>query len=673
MIDMLMFLRTFVKKLVKKIVITLAVGGISTAIVIIFLNSLHIVNFPDSTATLQKQDAEIYTLLNDKSLNNTPGKKSVMKAYRIAMCPLVGIGCSLNASESDKYFDHSLMGYMSHAIVIPFKNMPASGIQDTYDTLANAGFVPHAMAAEGIGFGAIKPFRDIWKIFRNICYGLLAVVMVVMGILFLFRVKLGAQTAITMEAALPRIVIALLLITFSYSIAGFLIDLMYLLMALVISILGQGINLPPAGISKLQNAFMTAGAGDLLSVLLPQWSEMWKLSYAILDIFPIAIRQFIHYLSGGIIFITISYVMALIRSVGITEAFNGVAGLTFSWGNLPGVIISLLLITPILAIVSYWALPFFMALIIYLTVFFLFLRIFLMLVSTYLRILLMVLLAPFYMLFEAIPGQNSFSYWFRNMLGELITFPTIAGILMIGYLIVFLLTQAQPDAAPGLVTIIDTTIPFTPAPDATSELWQPPFLYGIDQRAFIVILGMGFIFIIPDLVQQFKNMLGVKPPPINVGLGAFFAGGGAAMMGAGMLVKGSLGLVQGIYGKDAGLARLGGLRQFGERMRQPFMTITKPDGSKLRGRKAYDYEQNMKGSATGSGTGTPPETGGKAIVDPSTAPQPQPQTPAAGQPPPTESTTTMSSDKGESNVTRTASGIYIAPKPPSKKDPNPGG
>ncbi len=61
---------------------------------------------------------------------------------------------------------------------------------------------------------------SIWSITRNVAFGLMAVVMLVVGILIITRKKVSAQTSVTVQQALPQVVIAVILITFSYPIGA---------------------------------------------------------------------------------------------------------------------------------------------------------------------------------------------------------------------------------------------------------------------------------------------------------------------------------------------------------------------------------------------------------------------------------------------------------------------
>src|SRR5258708_14361646 len=50
--------------------------------------------------------------------------------------------------------------------------------------------------------------------------------------MIMFRVKISPQVVVSVQSALPKIAIALVLVTFSYAIAGFLIDIMYVFVGL---------------------------------------------------------------------------------------------------------------------------------------------------------------------------------------------------------------------------------------------------------------------------------------------------------------------------------------------------------------------------------------------------------------------------------------------------------
>ncbi len=89
------------------------------------------------------------------------------------------------------------------------------------NNIQNKQIVQPAFADEGFGFGALGPILEVWKTFRNASYFIFVLGFIVYGFMIMFRIKINPQTAITIQLALPKLIITLLLITFSYAIARF--------------------------------------------------------------------------------------------------------------------------------------------------------------------------------------------------------------------------------------------------------------------------------------------------------------------------------------------------------------------------------------------------------------------------------------------------------------------
>lgn len=115
---------------------------------------------------------------------------------------------------------------------------PAANTQ-TYlaDVFNSAGMLGAQPAyAQGFGFSALTPVLSAWKIFRNVAYFFFVVIFLIIGFMIMFRQKISGQAVVTAQQAIPTIIIALVTVTFSYAIAGLMIDLMYLFMYLLIGI-----------------------------------------------------------------------------------------------------------------------------------------------------------------------------------------------------------------------------------------------------------------------------------------------------------------------------------------------------------------------------------------------------------------------------------------------------
>lgn len=512
----------------KKIALVSVVIGTVITLFVYFINKDKPKIDPDQVT---KNREMYYSILKDKRFETKEGKV-IKSVYRAMLCSTVGETCTENPKDGDKFYSKSIFGSVAHLITLPYANPPASGVMWAMNGLQNAGFIPKTYAATGIGFAAISPLANLWKVFRDISYSILVLVMVIIGFMIMFRMKLNPQTVISMENALPRIVIALLLITFSFPIAGFLIDLMYVMIALSISVLSSHGNFFNA--TEFQNRYLDAGFGEIWMSLFPQKSGQWfggvgsllLLAQSIENILPLVLNQILRVILGGIsAYFAYQWVTAgltaLAPSFKSALAGIGAAGVIEAHGESLSAIgmgiislIGLLVAGPIGFVLGY---GFLLGIVLFLlligTVVLMLFRIFFLLFATYIRILLMVIFSPLFMLFEAIPGKSPFAWWIRNLIAELLTFPVVVVLFIVTYVIV------NTAASPGVGA-------------SGNQLWQPPFLTDLNPNAFTIILGFGIMFLIPDFIKLVKELLGAKGLPVSLGLGTFFAGAGAVVGGA---------------------------------------------------------------------------------------------------------------------------------------------
>lgn len=61
---------------------------------------------------------------------------------------------------------------------------------------------------------------EMWKIVRNISYGLLATVSLISGVMIIARKQINPQTVVTVQLVIPKLIIAAVLVTFSYVIGS---------------------------------------------------------------------------------------------------------------------------------------------------------------------------------------------------------------------------------------------------------------------------------------------------------------------------------------------------------------------------------------------------------------------------------------------------------------------
>jgi hypothetical protein len=243
---------------------------------------------------------------------------------------------------------------------------PASSQTYLADVLESANIIPQAQA-QGLGFSALDPVLNVWKIFRNVAYLFFVIVFLIIGFMIMFRQKISGQTVVTAQQAIPGVIVALIFVTFSYAIAGFLIDLMYLLMYLMI-----GLFQPVGGTEWIsKNIFIAArdivfGVGDNLSAATTVNQAVQGFVGSIVNPLEGAIADVLGWIGG----ITV----ALIVSVAILIA-------TF--------------------------------------------KIFFELIKTYVTIVLSIATSPLMLMLGAIPGRNNLAQWLKLIAGNLMAFPTV--------------------------------------------------------------------------------------------------------------------------------------------------------------------------------------------------------------------------------------------------------
>lgn len=102
----------------------------------------------------------------------------------------------------------------------------------------NFGITKHAYAASntnyGIGFNRLQSLITVWAKFRDLAYLFFVLAFTIIGLAIIFRVKIDARTVMTIQNQIPKVIVALVLVTFSFAIAGFLIDLMYVLIYFIV-------------------------------------------------------------------------------------------------------------------------------------------------------------------------------------------------------------------------------------------------------------------------------------------------------------------------------------------------------------------------------------------------------------------------------------------------------
>lgn len=362
--------------------------------------------------------------------------------------------------QSIKDSANNLLGYNSGIDTVAnlvVRNQ-ISGIAYTKNLLSKFNPVTK-VDAQGFGYttGA-NSIQKLWKISRDLSYMLLVIAVIVLAFMIMFRRKINPQTVITIQSALPKIIVAVILITFSYAIAGFLIDLMYVVIAIIAAFIqSQGLTdaATPAALFK----DFTTGE-NAIGLLFEFWFAFMLTSLA--SIF-----------SGG--------VMTWIGGIFLT-------------------IFAILTIFPILL----W-----------------FVKIIILLIKTFVNIVLGIVLGPLQILLGTVVPGAGFGPWLRNIVSHLAVYPVMALFFFLAFFFLaqsINQTLFRGRSVSGFATIF----PFNPKVDVIQgNTWAPPLTTGATKGEALLWALVAFVIIgmIPKTMEIIKAAIQGKPFDYGSGLG----------------------------------------------------------------------------------------------------------------------------------------------------------
>lgn len=80
----------------------------------------------------------------------------------------------------------------------------------------------------GLGYNVLMPMMGLWQWSRNVVYIFYVIIVILLSFLILFRSSLSGQNVITILNSIPSLILSLVLVSLSYPIAGFFVDLIYI-------------------------------------------------------------------------------------------------------------------------------------------------------------------------------------------------------------------------------------------------------------------------------------------------------------------------------------------------------------------------------------------------------------------------------------------------------------
>lgn len=351
-----------------------------------------------------------------------------------------------NANDTVNYNPLKIAGYNGNSgaikgvgtmIAFLYKNPPASGVEYLADVGRSFGLVK-PVYAQGVGFTAMQQILPAWKAARNVAYIFFIIAFIISGFAIMFRMKISPQTVISIQNALPKMIVALILVTFSYAIAGLLIDISYLFLYLAVLAFGQTGWIDTAKEQvKLTNLNFWGGFGEIYGGSV---KAMWSVVGAEID----------SMLTGGPV------IGGLLGAA--LASIIGIIGTIIIW------IVALVLMF----------------------------KLFFSLVACYVQVILLIFIGPILIAFDALPnGKNGFKGWLNKLMGNIMVFPGVAFMLMVG-------------------NIMSSKI--------NISAWNPP-LFGDRHDLAGPIFGFGILMMTAKMPEIIKGLFKIKDEGYGTAIG----------------------------------------------------------------------------------------------------------------------------------------------------------
>ena len=287
---------------------------------------------------------------------------------------LYAFGTYINGPEGAQIEDRKETGainYAKNSIAFYYETQPVATkiyIADVIKNVQHFGATP--AYAQGVGFSGLNPVLEVWKAFRNLSYFLFILVFIGVGFMIMFRTQINHQAVVTAQLALPKIIITLVLITFSYAIAGLVIDSIYLLIYFMTSIFASAGLI--GNVQAARDSLFNQSIWQLGNSLFVWESNQWSAATAFSQLL-----------------------------VGWNTSFH-------------------------------WVTDVLMWLILGLAILIALVRTFFQLLASYVAIIMSVVFAPLQLIPNAFPGNESFKGWIMNLLANAAVFPVVAAMILVG-------------------------------------------------------------------------------------------------------------------------------------------------------------------------------------------------------------------------------------------------
>lgn len=372
---------------------------------------------------------------------------------------------------------------------------------------SNFGIIQPAAAQSFNGFESLEPLAPMWISIRNVAYLIFVVIFIIIGLGIMLRIKIDPRTVMTLQNQIPRIIISILLVTFSYAIVGLMIDLMWLATYTGINVLTESnpaVTNPP-GCWKDEAGVRSMQPGNSLQKRTGE--SMQDNVFSVFD--TISEGESIGFIDetgcyGGIMATTqtVSNVVGgLVKELvqklvmgGLTDELDPAkepqcrADRIFAKGILSDCLIEATGLTPgaMVAGIIGWIANIISKIIILCVILWTLFRIWFALLRAYIMIILYTISAPLWIIMGLLPSKPlGFEKWFRRIFANLAVFPATIMLFLIAAILANSMSFYNPD----------------------NKAFAPPLIGNPNIAYFGYLIAFGILLVTPSLLDILRSSL----------------------------------------------------------------------------------------------------------------------------------------------------------------------
>lgn len=425
-------------------------------------------------ATISVEDTYIDTVETVSSITETESENVQSLDWKNTTAKTINIGVAICPQCYDTYENLAKNPNVSPSTKAGFVGMANDGLKammynppsiDIGSHLAREwvpGYEDSNTSAYAGGYEELQNsgVESIWIRTRNIAYLFFVVVMIVAGFMIMFRNKLGGQTMVTLGNVLPNIIVALILVTFSFAIVGLIIDFGAVLCNVVVDLLYGA-----------DSTMEVVNTNNPFSLVWRMWSNAKTIRTEDFWADPVS--------AGSI--------MDIVVGIGVGW-LNPVTAVASGALQLAGIKINLITIITS-GIMLFGAV-----------------KVWIALLKSYISILIGVITGPIMLALSAIPGQSMLAgNWFKSILRNVLVFPVVLAMVNLPFAL-----WGENVSFLGLP--VGLTTPGAGLGEATGGV-------GLDMKFLVAILKIVMLFMAAQAPKFLEAMLPPNTPkPVAEGM-----------------------------------------------------------------------------------------------------------------------------------------------------------